>query len=272
MPIKQVDIAGLHCRRASPSDAGSPPVLMLHGFPETSMMWEGLLEAAASAGHEALAPDLPGYGSSPPDLPATWERLIAAIDRLIDALGWERLVIVVHDWGGLIGLRWACENPEKVAGMLIADTGLFPDGEWHGMAKVIRTPGEGEKLIEGLTRESFGQLIAAVAPHMPDELIEDYWRGFETEAGRQTALDMYRSGDFEKLEPYAGRLAAIDAPAEIVWGEKDAFAPLPGAYRFAKELADAELTVLVGAGHFIFSERPTECRQALGRLLARIRG
>ena len=60
---------------------------------------------------------------------------------------------VVHDWGGLIGLRWACEQPAAVQALVISSTGFFPDGKWHGMAKALRTPGEGEALVDGLDRD-----------------------------------------------------------------------------------------------------------------------
>lgn len=78
--------AGLAYREAAPdgADAGAeeePVALLLHGYPESSYMWRGVLPALAEAGWRALAPDLPGYGDSPPDRPATWERHVAAVER-----------------------------------------------------------------------------------------------------------------------------------------------------------------------------------------------
>src|SRR5205085_3378647 len=104
-------------------DAGAPgdgdPVLLVHGYPESSWMWRHVLAALAAAGRRAIAPDLPGYGDSePPDGPATWEQHVAALERFRGALGLERVALVVHDWGGLIGLRWACEHPDAVSALV----------------------------------------------------------------------------------------------------------------------------------------------------------
>ena len=69
--------SALAYREAVPDGSARPsPVLCLHGFPETSFMWRGVLAAAADTGYRALAPDLPGSGDSPADPPNTWERLV----------------------------------------------------------------------------------------------------------------------------------------------------------------------------------------------------
>jgi haloalkane dehalogenase len=68
-------------------------------------MWRHLLPALASSGRRALAPDLPGYGDSPPDPPGTYERHVTAVERFRHQVGLDRVVLVVHDTGGLIGLR-----------------------------------------------------------------------------------------------------------------------------------------------------------------------
>ena len=100
--------------------------------------------------------DLPGFGDSPADLPGTWERQIEHVERFRRALGLDRVALGVHDWGGLIGLRWACDNPGAVSALFITDTGFFPDGRWHGMAKTLRTEGEGEQLMENIDHDLFG--------------------------------------------------------------------------------------------------------------------
>ena len=93
-------------------------------------MWRHLLPALASAGRRALAPDLPGFGDSPPDPPGTYERHVEAVERFRRDIGLDRAVLLVHDTGGLIGLRWACDHPDAVAGLVITNTGFFPDLEW----------------------------------------------------------------------------------------------------------------------------------------------
>ena len=72
-----------------------------------------------------MAPDFAGFGDSPPDPPGTWERHIEAVERFRRELGIERCVPVMHDWGGLIGMRWACEHPEAVRGARDQRDGLL---------------------------------------------------------------------------------------------------------------------------------------------------
>ena len=246
-----------------------PPVLCLHGFPETSYMWKDLLPSLAEAGHRALAPDFPGSGDSPADPPNTWERLVEHVQSFVTELGLDRLALVVHDWGGLIGLRWACDHPDRVAALVISDTGFFPDGKWHGMAAALRTPGTGEAMLGALTRESFGQLLASLSGGFDEEAADQYWRSLGTPEGRAAILEMYRSGDFEKLAPYEGALGRLGVPALILWAENDDFAPIGGAHRLHREIPGSKLEIVEGAGHFLHADAPERCSAAITEFLAR---
>ena len=243
-------------------------MLLLHGFPESSYMWRDLLPALAAAGRRAIAPDFPGYGDSPADPPGTWERHVEALERFRLGLGIERAAVVVHDWGGLIGLRWACEHPDAIEALVISNSGFFPDGKWHGMAHVMRSD-QGEEMMETLTKELLAGTLRQSSSAMTDDAIEEYWKAFSDEDRKRGALELYRSGDFEKIAAYDGCLAALDVPSLLLWGANDDFAPVAGAYRFEKELRNPELLVLEEAGHFVFEEEPERCAEALSRFLAR---
>ena len=256
--------AGLSYRESGPADG--PVALFLHGFPESSFMWTGVMPQVADAGWRAIAPDFAGFGDSEPDPPGTWERHIEAVERFRSELGIERCVPVVHDWGGLIGLRWACEHPEAVRALVISDTGFFPDGKWHGMAQALKEPGTGEQVMEGFTREGFEAVLRQASPGMGDEAIGEYWKAFGDDTRRSGILELYRSGDFSKLADYD--LAGLGVPTLLVWGENDEFAPVAGAHRFERELPDTELVVIEGAGHFVWDDAPEQCADALTRFLS----
>jgi haloalkane dehalogenase len=81
-------------------------------------------------------------------------------------------------------------------------------------------------------------------------------------------LDLYRSGDFAKLEPFDGSLAALGVPVLLVWGAGDPFAPLAAAHRFERELPDTELVVVEDAGHFVWEDAPVRCAEAVTAFLA----
>jgi haloalkane dehalogenase len=245
-----------------------PVALLLHGYPESSYMWRHAMPTIARAGRRAVAPDLAGFGDSEPDPPGTWERHVESVERFRREQGVERCVLVVHDWGGLIGLRWACEHPDAVQGLVISSTGFFPDGKWHGMAAALRTPGTGEQLVEGLDRDGFAGVLRSASDGFGDDAIDEYWKAFADERRRRGQLELYRSGDFEKLAGY--RLADLAVPVLLLWGEHDEFAPVAGAHRFERELDDTELVVVDGAGHFVWEDAPERCAEALTSFLARI--
>jgi haloalkane dehalogenase len=259
--------AGLSYREAGPADG--PVVLLLHGYPESSFMWRDVLPAIADAGWRAVAPDFAGFGDSEPDPPSTWERHVESVERFRGELGIERCVLVVHDWGGLIGLRWACEHPEAVRGLVISSTGFFPDGRWHGMARALREPGGGERLMEAMNRDAFAAVLTQAAEGITDEAVDEYWKAYADETRRRGQLELYRSGDFAKLADYD--LAALGVPALLIWGD-DEFAPVAGAHRFERELPDTELVVVDGARHFVWEDAPGECAAALTGFLARVPG
>jgi haloalkane dehalogenase len=261
-------VTSLAHREEGPADA--PPALLLHGFPESSYMWRDLLPALAGAGRRAVAPDLAGFGDSEPDPPGTWERHVEAVERFRREQGIERCLLVVHDWGGLIGLRWACEHPDAVEALVISSTGFFADGKWHGMAKAMREPGTGEQLVDGLDRDGFGAVLRSASPAFGDDALDEYWKAFADETRRRGQLELYRSGDFEKIAGY--RLADLGVPVLLVWGETDDFAPVAGAHRFERELPDTELVVIDGAGHFVWEDAPARCAEAVTAFVGRLRG
>jgi haloalkane dehalogenase len=244
------------------------PVLCIHGWPQSSYMWRHLLPAVAAGGRRAIAPDLPGFGDSPPDPPATWERHVEGIERFRAALGLDPVVLVVHDTGGAIGLRWACDHPEAVAGLVISNTGFFPDYEWHEIARAMRTEGQGEALVDSLSRDGFAALLdAATDGGIDAPAMDEYWKAFATEGSRRGMLELYRSFDLEQLEPYHGKLGELGVPALVLWGAQDDFLPDDYARRFAAEIPGAELVMLPTTRHFLFEDAPERCAQEVIQFL-----
>lgn len=262
---------GLAFREAGDPDA--PVALLLHGYPNSSYLWQGVLAAVAGAGHRAVAPDLLGYGDSPLDGKAgTWEEQVEALDAFVAEHELAPVALVVHDWGGLIGLRWACERPSAVSSLVLMSTGFFPDGKWHGMARAMRS-GDLDGMVDEMTREGFDGLMRQVAPRAAPEAVDEYWKGFSTPERRRAGLALYKSGDFEKLEPHRGKLAELGVPTLILWGAKDDYAPVASAHRFKKEIPHAELVVLEDAGHFVMEDEPERVGSEVARFLqARVPG
>jgi len=252
--------------------ASDPAVLLVHGYPESSYMWHAALPALADAGWRALAPDLPGYGDSEPGESGAWEHHVDALERFVSDLDPGPVALVTHDWGVMIGLRWACDHPGAVSALVISDGGFFADRKWHELANLMRTPEDGENLIRAYTQEGFDAALRAACSGMSDDALADYWKAFADDRRRLAQLELYRSGDFDKLVPYEGRVAALELPALIVWGAQDRFAGVAMAQRFHEELAGSELAVLEHAGHFVWDDEPERTSALLVDFLRRRAG
>lgn len=269
MAIELKHAAGLAYREAVPAtNGGRDPALLIHGYPQSSYMWEPVLEALAAAGRRAIAPDLAGHGDSPPDLPGTWEHHIELLDSFCRQLGLERVVLGVHDWGGLIGLRWACDRPGSVSAFILSNTGFFADHEWHRLGRALRTPGQGEQLVENLTRDALATIIRDLGGRLSERAVDEYWKAFTSPERRQALLDLFRSGDFEKLAPYKGELGRMGVPALLLWGENDPFVPDASPHRFDSEIADSKLVIIGEASHFVYDDEPERCAREIAAFLA----
>ena len=134
------------------------PILLLHGVPTSSYLWRRLLPRLARFGR-AVAPDHYGFGRS--DKPAEADYSVLGYVRYLEgftaALGLDRLHLIVHDFGGPFGLAFAITHPERIRSLVILNTIFYSDYEWHPLAQIWRTPGEGERLMAGWTRERFGR-------------------------------------------------------------------------------------------------------------------
>jgi haloalkane dehalogenase len=251
-------------------DAGAPVALMLHGYPNSSYLWKDVLPAVAQAGWRAIAPDLPGFGDSEPFAgeAGTWSDHVLALDDFVALHDLAPVALVVHDWGGLIGLRWACERPYAVRALVISGTGFFADARWHGLAEGLRTPEQGEQMVASITRETFGQVLRAASPAVSEAALDEYWKAYDGAGRRAAHLALYRSGDFAELARHDGALARLGVPTLLLWGAHDDYAPVAAAYRFKREIPHAELVVLDDAGHFVQEDAPDRVAREIARFLA----
>jgi haloalkane dehalogenase len=122
-----------------------------------------------------------------------------------------------------------------------------------------------------MTLEAFTGLLASFSKGIGPEDAREYFKAFADEPRRRGQLELYRSGEWEKLEAYDGALAALGVPFLALWGEDDPFAPVAGAQRFARERAgggDVRVQVIPGTGHFVYDDAPETAAEALASFLA----
>ena len=201
-------------------------MLLVHGYPESSYMWRDILPPLADAGFHALAPDLPGYGDSdgrPAGHVGAPRRGARALPRRSTTSGRvaPRRPRLGRADRPALGLR----PPGGVDALVISDTGFFSDGKWRGPGEILRTEGQGEQFVDGVDREGFAGMLGSVSTGIAPDAVDEYFKAFADEDRRRGQLELYRSGDFEKLAPYEGKLAQLGVPTLMLWGADDFAAP-----------------------------------------------
>jgi pimeloyl-ACP methyl ester carboxylesterase len=238
------------------SPGGDVPVLYLHGVPNSGAMWLGFLERTGG-----IAPDLPGFGRSGKrgDGDFTMAGYTRWLEAFLDLAGVERVRLVVHDWGA-VGLLWAMRRPERVERLVVIDAvPLLPGYRWHPLARVWRTRGAGEIAV-GLNTKPLARRLA------PAAIVEEAWPHFD-QGTQRAILRLYRSSPEDALARAGLDLGSIDAPALVVWGERDRYIPARFADAYAQALGgDAEVTRLPDAGHWPWIERPDAIDAVVGFL------
>ena len=246
-------------------DAGAgAPVLMLHGEPTWGYLWRKVAVPLVEAGRRVILPDLPGFGRSDKPMDRGWysyDRHTAAIASLLEELDVRDATFVLHDWGGPIGLRLAVEQPERVARLVLMDTGVFT-GE-HGMSEAWHRFASFVERVDELPVSLLVRRGCVVDPG--DEVAAAYDAPFPSEASKAGARAFPAILPLAPDDPGAstGRdvLAALredTRPVLLLWGAEDRPLPVAAGERFAAELGRPAPRLIPGAGHFLQEDRGAE--------------
>jgi pimeloyl-ACP methyl ester carboxylesterase len=257
--------------QAGPIDSPEA-VVFVHGNLGSADGWAELVAALGRAGRHALAIDLPDFGETiaAPGFEHSVEGYAAFLDQALEALGVERANLVLHDFGGPIGLLWAATHADALAGLTLIDTGVLPGYRWRGVARIWRTPVLGEIFHASATRRGFRALLNRHEPRgLPRTLVEGMYDHFDRRT-RKAVLKLYRA----TADPssagvgLAPLIAPRDVPSLVIWGEHDAYVPAKYAYRQRDAFPCAEVHVLPGSGHWPFADAPDTVERLLLEFLA----
>jgi pimeloyl-ACP methyl ester carboxylesterase len=277
-----VEIQGLKIfyREAGPTNA--PTVLLLHGFPSSSRMWEPLLPLLADKYH-LIAPDYPAFGNSsapsPSDFTYTFDNLAGVIGELTTKLGLTNYVLFMQDYGGPIGFRLALRHPERVRAMVIQNAvsheqGLSP--LWNARKKYWADPShELEALKANFTSfEATRQRHIGTSPH-PERYDPDTWTdefAFLSRPGQadiQAALFLDYRTNVASYPRWQKWLRETRPPILVVWGKYDPSFVFAGAKAYADDVPGAEVHILE-AGHFALDEATDDIAVLVRRFLERV--
>jgi haloacetate dehalogenase len=260
-----------------------PPVLLLHGYPQTHVMWRKVAPILAER-FTVVVPDLRGYGDSdkPRGLPdhSNYSKRVMARDQveMMAALGFPRFALAGHDRGARVAHRMALDHPERVSRLAVLDiaptrtmylrtTREFAKAYYHWFFLIQPTPFP-ETLIganpEAYLRKHMGGRFAGLAPFEP-EAWPEYLRCFSDAAAIHASCEDYRAAesiDLEHDEADFGR-RKLECPLLVLWGRhgtiERCFTPLADWREYAASVTGKALD----CGHYLAEERPTEVAREL---------
>jgi haloalkane dehalogenase len=250
------------------------PVLMLHGEPTWAFLYRKMIPTVAAVAR-VVAPDYFGFGRS--DKPSriedySYDFHCASIERLADELDLRDVTVVVQDWGGPIGLRLAVERPDRVARLVILNTGIgagrAPSEEWLRFREFVRRVGT--DLVPG-------QLIRISAvSELADDVVEAYNAPFPTPESKAGVLAFPELVPTELEHPSAAKMQDVRAaletwekPTLVLFSDSDPIFSTAAAERMAARIPGAgPAEIVAGAGHFLQEEKGEEIADRIVRFLA----
>jgi haloalkane dehalogenase len=271
---------GLHYVDEGPPDA--PPLLFVHGNPTWSFFWRHPVRAFRDR-YRCVAVDHVGCGRSdkPQDYPYRLAQHVENLERLIEELDLQRVTLVVHDWGGPIGLGAALRHPERLERVVITNTAGFPNDSWGGRApwriRVCRTPLFGELAVRGMNAFAGMATVMAVEQPLAPAVKDGYLAPYDGWRNRIATIRFVQDIPLTKDHPSYVTLQEIERglehlknlPTCILWGERDwCFTP---AFReeWQRRLPNAEAHPIADAGHYLVEDARDEVLARIDSFLER---
>ncbi len=261
-----------------------PPLLLLHGYPQTHVMWHRLAPALA-ADFTLICPDLRGYGDSgkpasdPEHLVYSKRKTAGDMAEVMTALGFERFVVAGHDRGGRVAHRLALDHAERVEKVSFLDIvptrtifqatdQAIATGYYHWFF-LIQPNGLPERLIGGdpvfYLQSKLGSWGSGGLDAFAPEALEEYERCFRDPDVIHATCEDYRAGaGIDLVHDEADLDVKISCPVQALWGRRGMMERHFDVLACWRERASAEVSgKALDCGHFLAEERPEETAEAL---------
>ncbi len=244
------------------------PVLFVHGNPTWSFYWRRCISDVSAAGFRSIAVDHLGCGLS--DKPQEWSYRLADhvqnLERLVESLDLRDITLVVHDWGGAIGLGLATRQPERFRSLVVTNTAAFraPHIPWRIAA--CRIPGLGAVAVRGFNGFAGAAVYMATEKGLSPVAKAGLLAPYDDWKSRIATLRFVEDIPMAEGHPSWNTLAEIesglprlaDKPMRLVWGEADwCFTPW-FRQEFERRFPAAQSFPLAGIGHYVAEDAPVE--------------
>ncbi len=236
-------------------------MVCFHGEPTWAYLYRRLVPPLCDAGHRVICPDYAGFGRSDKPLDQGWysyDRHVELMTRLLEQVDVRGATVVVQDWGGPVGLRWAVENADRVARLVILNTGLFTGRVSKGFLAWRDFAERNPDLPVGFV------IQGATATDLPQEVVDAYDAPFPTAESKAGAAQFPLIVPTSDDDPGAAEMRAVmdeltrwDKPALVAFSDSDPVFPYPKAGQVFVDLIPGagEQVCIEGAAHFLQEDR-----------------
>ena len=232
------------------------PAVFVHGVPDTFRVWDPLRKHLSRQDVVALA--LPGFNTPlPTNFKATKEEYANWIICQLEEIG-EPVDLVGHDWGCILTMRVATLRPDLIRSWAAGSGPVSAKYEWHPLAKIWQTSGEGEKWFKELDPASVAAFM--VEAGLPIDSAEEAVSHIDQTMG-ECILHLYRSA-LQVGKEWQPDLSKVRSPGLVFWGAQDTACPVEYADELASN-AGADRELRLDAGHWIIVERSVQVAEAL---------
>lgn len=241
---------------------GGPPLILLHGYPDTLQIWTALAPLLATR-FDVIAFDWPGVGGSDPwNGGATPFDLAGSVVRLLDHWQLSRATIIGHDMGGQAALALAATEPSRVDRIVVMNSLVMPSHRTSWEIDLLRRFRINRLLLRHFPRLVFHRALSTSVAGLPAELRSDLWGHFRHRPARDFIVRMCAGyeGTLPKLETL---YANIRVPVQIVWGERDPHFPLAQGRSLHERIPASTLDVIPGGGHWMVWDRAEEVAKVI---------
>jgi pimeloyl-ACP methyl ester carboxylesterase len=275
---QQIDVGGLNIRYLTAGDTDLPLVL-LHGVGDSAVDWSWVVSTLGTR-HRVIAPDFPGSGdSAKPQREYSREFLTQFLADFLNTLEIQRAVLVGNSLGGLIALRYALSNPERVAGLVLVDSMGFSQIVNPALSN-LTIPWFGELAIAwsktplGAKQRAWSRaaLLFAHPSQVPAAWLAEQERLGQVPGFLEANLSILRSqvSVLGQRQIVLESLAQVQMPTLVVWGTNDYVLPNYQAQDAVKRLQQGHLALIPDCGHLPQVERPELFTDALNHFLASV--
>lgn len=254
------------------------PVLFVHGNPTWSYLWRNIIPNVADT-HRAIAVDLLGFGKSdrPKDADYSFEEHCAVVSGFIESLGLRNLSLVLHDWGGPIGMSYAIDHKENVAKVVLISTFVAPAALPLGFAlKLFRVPGLSAFIIQRMNLFLPFVLRVGVAnrANMTGDVLRQYYAPFPDYESRRPVRRWPEQlplgpadATYRAVQRIGEALPSFDRPVLVLKAARDPILTMSRANWLIHTLPKARLEVVEKAGHYAQEDQPEKVAAAISQFL-----